>query len=155
MRIAHTKSVRLFREVTGVEQALVQKYLGTVEETYMTDIRNRTKNYINNAVVGVLMHLQDKYGQFIPHNILEREDIVKKTIYNPRNPIVTVLSAVEELFDFSDITGTSYTQLKAVNIAYVILHRTEKSRLAICEWNLMPELQKTWVRFKQFFLGVS
>ena len=31
MRIAHTEEVRLFREVTGVEQALVQKIVGTLE----------------------------------------------------------------------------------------------------------------------------
>ena len=42
----------------------------------------------------------------MPHEILEWEDIVNKTIYNPRNPIATVSSAVEELLKFADITGT-------------------------------------------------
>ena len=62
-----------------------------------------------------------------------------------------MLSAVEELLEFNDITGASYTQLHAVTIVYVIVHRTGNFRLAICEWNRMPEIQKTWVRFKQFF----
>ena len=86
----------------------------------------------------------------MPHEILEWKDIVNKKIYNPRNPIATVFSAVEELLKFADITGTSYTQLQAFNIAYVILHRTSKFGLAIREWNCMPEIQKTWVRFKKF-----
>ena len=38
-----------------------------------------------------------------------------------------------------------------INIAYVILHREVKFRLSICEWNRMPEVQKTWVRFKYCF----
>ena len=33
----------------------------------------------------------------------------------------------------------------------MIAHRTGKSGLEIREWNSMPEIQKTWVRFKQFF----
>ena len=151
MRIAHTKELRLFREVTGVEQALVQQIVGMVEEAYLAGIRNRTMNSINDTVTGVLTHLQDNYGHLMPHELLEREDIVKKTIYNPRNPIATMFSSVKELPKFSDITGTSYTQLQAVNIAYVIIHRTGKFGLSICEWNRMPEIQKTWVQFKQFF----
>ena len=60
------------------------------------------------------------------YELLEQEDIVKKTIYNPHEPIATVFSAVKEFLEFADITGTSYTQPQAVNIAYAILHRTGK-----------------------------
>ena len=47
---------------------------------------------------------------------------------------------------------TSYTQSQAIHIAYIILHRTGKFGLAICEWNRMPAVQKTWVRLKPFVL---
>ena len=63
--------------------------------------------------------------------------------------------AVEELLEFSDITGTSYMQLKSGNTAYVIIHRTGKFGLAIGEWNHMLEIQKTWLQFKQFFSDIS
>ena len=151
MRIMHTEEVRLFSEVTRVEQDLVQQIVGMVEESYLSGIRNRTMNSINNTVACVLTHLQDNYGHLIPRELLERDDIFKKTIYKPCDPITTVFSAVKEPFGFSDITGTSYTQLQSVSIASVIIHRTGRFRLAICEWNCMPELQKTWVQFKQFF----
>ena len=39
MQIAHTKEVRLFCEVTGVEQALVQQIVGTAEAAYLAHIR--------------------------------------------------------------------------------------------------------------------
>ena len=94
IRIAHTEEVRLFREVAGVEQFLMQKKFGTFEEAYLADIRNRTTNSINETVAGVLTYLQDKYSQLMPHKLLEREDIVNKTIYNPRDPIATVFSTV-------------------------------------------------------------
>ena len=90
MQIAHTEEVCLFREVTVVEQAILQKIFGTVEGAYLADIRNRTTHSTNDTVAGVLMHFQDNYGQFMPHEILEREDIVKKTDYNPHDPIANV-----------------------------------------------------------------
>ena len=101
------------------------------------------------------MYLKDNYSHLMTHKILEREDIVKKTFYNPRDLIITVFYAVEELFNFSDITGTSYTELQAVKIVYVIIHMTGKFGLAIREWNCIPEIQKTWVRFKKCFSDIS
>ena len=111
MRISHTEDVRLFRAVKGVEQSLTQQIIGIFKGAYISDIRNRTINSINDIMSGVLTHLQKKYGQLMPHELLEREDIFKKTIYNPHEPISTVLYAVEELLEVTDITGTSYTQL--------------------------------------------
>ena len=137
-RIVHTEEVRLLREVMGVEQALEQKTVGMVEEVYLAGIRNRTTKSINNIMAGVLTHTQDNYSQFMPHNILKREVIVKKLIYNSHDPIATVFSIVKEFLLFADITATSYTQLQEVNITHVIIHRTGKFRLAICEWNCMP-----------------
>ena len=103
--MAHTEEVRLFCEVKEVEESLVQQIVGMVKEAYLEDIRNRTTNFINETVVVILMHLQDNYSQLMPHELLEREDIVKKMIYNPHKPIETVSSAVEELLKFADIRG--------------------------------------------------
>ena len=118
---------------------------------YLVDIRKRTTKSISDTMAGGLTHLQDNYGQLIPHKLLEREDIVKKTIYNLRNPITTAFSAVEEILKFDDITGTLYMQLQVVNIVYFILHKTCKFGMAICKWNPIPSIQKTWLRFKQIF----
>ena len=113
----------------------------------MAETHNTKTNSINNTVASILMHLQKNYSQLMPQELLQREVIVKKMIYNPRDPITTVLSSVEELLEFADIMGTSYTQFQAINITYVILNRAGRFGLAICEWNCMPEVQKTWVRF--------
>ena len=108
--------MRLFREVTGVDQALVQKIVSTVEEMYLADIRNLTTKFINNTVADVLTPLQENYDQLMHRKHLKRKDIVKKMKYHTRDPIATVFSAVKELLEFSDITGTYYTQHQAVNM---------------------------------------
>ena len=58
MRIVDTKKVFFFREVTVVEQALVQKIVATVKEAYLTDIRNRMTNSIKDTVSDIITHLQ-------------------------------------------------------------------------------------------------
>ena len=94
MRIAHTEGVRLFREVTGAEQVIVQKIVAMVEEVNLADICNR-KNQINDTVSDVLNHPQDNYVQLMPHELLECEEIFKKTTYHPRDPIATVFYSVK------------------------------------------------------------
>ena len=63
-----------------MEQDLVQQIVVTIEEAYLADICNRTTSSINDTIEGVLMHLQDNYDQLMPYELLEREEIVKKTI---------------------------------------------------------------------------
>ena len=84
----------------------------------------------------------------MPHVFLERKEVVNKMTYHTQDPTATVFSSVKELIEFSKITGTSYTQLQAVIIVYVIIHRTIKFRLVIREWDRMTTVQKTWVGFK-------
>ena len=86
----------------------------------------------------------------MPHELLEREDTAKKTIYNPHDPIATVFSAVKEILELANIMGKLYTHLQAVNISYIILHWMGKFGLAIHELNCMPAVQKTLVCFKHF-----
>ena len=43
----------------------------------------------------------------MPHELLEREDIIKKTTYHLQEPITTIFSAIDELLEFADISGTS------------------------------------------------
>ena len=95
-------SVRL-RERNNI---LSNKSLAQSGKAYLAVIRNRTTSSVNNTVADVLTYLQENYGQLMPHKLLEREDIFKKTIYNPCKPIANVFSSVKELLDFNDSTRT-------------------------------------------------
>ena len=78
-----------------MEQTLVQQNISMVKEVYLADIRNRMTNSFNDTVADGLTCPQNNYGQLIPHEILKCKDIVKKTIYNYQDPIVTVFSAAK------------------------------------------------------------
>ena len=59
----------------------------------------------------------------MPLKLLNRKDVVKKTIYHSRKPIADVFSVVGKLLKYSNITNTSYNQHQAINIAFFIIHR--------------------------------
>ena len=67
----------------------------------------------------------------MPHELFEREDMVKNTNYHQRKTIMSVFSVVKEILEFANIHGTSYTHNQAINTAYVIIHRTGKFSLSI------------------------
>ena len=90
LRDAHIEDLRVFCEVMGVEQALIQKIIATIDTTYPEDVQDRTTNSINVSVSALLLHPQETYGTLMPHEFQEKEDKAKKTIYNPRDPIASV-----------------------------------------------------------------
>ena len=72
----------------------------------------------------LLTHLQENYVHIMTHKTLDREKTTKKNIYLPRDPISSIYASVKELMEFSNITGTTYTHIQAINISYLILHCT-------------------------------
>ena len=56
----------------GVEQALIQKTVVTIDATYLEDMRDRTTNLINVSVLSLLLHLQETYGTLMPHEFQEK-----------------------------------------------------------------------------------
>ena len=79
-KISLTKEVPIFHVVTDS-----RKIVTTVEGAYISDISNRMTNSINNTVAYMLTCLQENYVQLIPHELLERKEIIKKTTYHPHN----------------------------------------------------------------------
>ena len=72
MHITHNEALRLFCEVMGVEKSNTNKIITTVDESYLADNHNKTTNSINDTVADVLTHLQENYGQKMPHELLGR-----------------------------------------------------------------------------------
>ena len=87
----------------------------------------------------------------MPHEFQEKEDEVKKTIYNPRDPIVSIFSVVDDLVELAALAATPLSIAQQVNIGYIILHKTGKQFRSIVEWNRKPVVDKTWANFKTHF----
>ena len=87
----------------------------------------------------------------MPHKLQKKKDEAKKTIYNPRDPIASVFSVVDDLVKLSALAATLISNAQQVNIGYVILHKTGKFSQPIVEWNRNLVVDKTWANFKTHF----
>jgi type II secretory pathway component PulJ len=151
LKEAHQESLRLFREVQGVEKALIQQIVQAVESPYLASIRDRASNSLQGTVRQILEHLQTVYGRVSPQMLEDREQELRNTTYNTQYPIDTVFNAVEDYVDFAELGSQPLTQRQIIAKAYVILNKTRRFRNDITEWNRRPEVDKTWVNFKTHF----
>ena len=56
----------------GVEQALIQQIVATIDATYLEDVRYHTTNLVNLSVSALLVHLQETFGTLMPHEFQEK-----------------------------------------------------------------------------------
>jgi hypothetical protein len=124
MKEQHNEQVRMFCEVMGVEKALHQQIVAAVGSDFLAALRNRHSNAITDSISDVLAYLFNTYGKVNPQMLSDEEDCVKQTVYDPKLPIDSVFNAVEDLLHFSTSASTPYTQLQAINIAYVLINKT-------------------------------
>jgi hypothetical protein len=72
MKEAHIEQIRLFREVQGVEKALIQQIVQAVEAPYLMALRERSSNSLRGTVTQILEHLQTIYGRVSPQMLEDR-----------------------------------------------------------------------------------
>jgi len=99
----HKEQLRLFREVEGVEKALIQQIIKSVEAPYLAAIRDRVSNSLTGTVQQILDYLQTAYSRVSPQMLEDREQELRNLTYNPRLPIDVVFNAVEDYIDFAEL----------------------------------------------------
>ena len=78
----------------------------------------------------------------MPHELQEKEDEAKKTVYNPHDPVASIFSVVNDLVELAALATTPISLAQQVNICYVILHKTGKVLQPIVKWNWKPIFDK-------------
>ena len=151
LRDHYKEQLRLFREVEGVEKALIQQIIKSVEAPYLAAIRDRVSNSLTGTVQQILEYLQTAYGRVSPQKLEDREAELRAMTYNPRLPIDIVFNAVEDFVDFATIGNQPMTQKQTIAKAYLIINKTRRFKQAITEWNRLIETNKTWIGFKDHF----
>jgi hypothetical protein len=151
MKEAHSEQIRLFREVQGVEKALIQQIVQAVEAPYLIALRERSSNSLRGTVTQILEHLQTVYGRVSPQMLEDHEQELRNMTYNTKYPIDIVFNAVEDYVDYAELGQQPITQRQTIAKAYVILNKTRRFKNDITEWNRKPEIQKTWINFKTHF----
>jgi hypothetical protein len=148
---AHHEKLRLFREVQGVEKALIQQIVKAIEAPYLAALRDRSSNTLRGTICNIIEHLQKVYGRVSPQMLEDREQELRDMPYNAKYPIDMVFNAVEDFVEFADLAQQPVSQRQTIAKAYTILNKTRRFKMAITEWNRRTDIQKTWIAFKDHF----
>ena len=148
---AHREQLRLFREIQGVEKALIQQIVQAVGAPYLSSIRDRATNSLRGTVYEIYNHLQTVYGRVSPQMLEDREQELRVLTWNPTHPIDIVFNSVEDFADFADLGQQPLSNLQTIAKAYVIINKTRRFKTDITAWNCRPEVDKTWPNFKAHF----
>ena len=147
----HQEHLRVFREVIGVEQALLQQLVEAIEPQYLSALRNRQTNSITVPLYDVLTYLENTFGRVTPNMLDDRAEEVARLGYTVHQPIDIVFNAIDDLADYAELAHIPLTQRQTVNKAYVLLLKTGQFKEPIREWNRKPPNEQNWPTFKTFF----
>ena len=79
----YDENQRVFHETRGVEQALIQKLVFSVEAKYITAISNRTNGQFKCTIFILIQYLVVRYGKISPSQLIDLEQNTKSIQYGP------------------------------------------------------------------------
>jgi hypothetical protein len=151
LREEHQEEVRIFREVQGVEAALIKQIVQAVDSPYLSALRDRNSNSLTGTIYQILDHLRNVYGRVSPQMVEDKDQELRTMAYNTQDPIDIVFNAVEDHAEYAEMGLQTLTQEQTIAKAYVILNKTRRFKQPITDWNRRPAVERTWLNFKADF----
>eukprot|EP00957_Ditylum_brightwellii_P077275 5872570-Ditylum_brightwellii.AAC.1 len=72
--------------------------------------------------------------------------------FNPTDPVDTIFTEIEDFSDVAKIVYSPVSEIKKINMVYLILQKAHKFKLDLKAWNCQSQSQKTWQNFKMISL---
>jgi hypothetical protein len=152
LKEAHQEATRLFREIQGVEAALIQQIIKAVDPAYLLALRDRISNSLNGRTVSeIFEHLRSTYGRVSIQMLDDRAEELRKTEYDPPQAIDIVFTTVDDFINLSALGRQPMTGPQTVAKAYLILNRSGKFKEEVKRCNDLPHAAQTWDAFKTHF----
>ena len=124
LRADHKESIRLFRETINVEKALIKQVVAALEPQYLKRLRNTTSNAIDIPLHNILDHLFERYGRVDADTLMDIEEKIKSSKYNPSDPLITFVNEIEELACLGTAANNPYSDIQKVQIGLHIIKNT-------------------------------
>ena len=148
----HAESLRVFHEVRGVEQALIQQLVTAIDNNYLVAFKNRATGQFNGTLVQIIQHLRTTYGKISPAQLIAYEAEVTNMTYDPTTPVDLIFGKIDDLLMYGEFANCPFTATQAITKGYHILNNCGNIyNDYLRSWNRIQENQKTWNRFKMHF----
>ena len=150
-RDEHAEATRLFREVLGVERALIQQIVTAVEAKYLKALRNSVTNKITKTIPEIFHYLFETYGDVSPQELKALTSQVEALHFPPNEPVDTVFTEIDDLATIAELARAPISDQQKINMAYLILQNAQVYNNALTKWNQFDYAQHTWENFKVHF----
>jgi len=150
-RDEHDEATRLFREVIGVERAIIQQIISAIEPKYLKAIRNPITNKITKSIPEIFEYLFDTYGDVSPQELRMLKAQVESLNFPPNEPVDTIFTEIDELATISELARAPMSEQQKIHMGYLLLQNTQVYTNALTKWNQLNIAQHTWENFKQHF----
>ena len=147
----HTELLRIFHEVHGVKRALIQQLTKAVQLCYLSAMRNRTTGQFTGNLLTILTYLKQLYGRITPGELGEMYNETYNFVYNLSTPVDVIFNKVEDLLEYSQLAGNTFSPNQMIALGYNILNKTGKFKDGVKEWNRQFPRHKTWMTLKTHF----
>ena len=92
----HTEALRVFHEVRGVEQALIQQLVTAIDNKYLIAFKNRATGQFNGNLMQIIQHLRITYGKISPAQLISYEAEVTNMTYDPTTPVDLIFGKIDD-----------------------------------------------------------
>ena len=151
VRDQHQEATRVFREVLGVERALIQQIVVAVEPKYLRALRTPGTNKLHQTIPEILQHLFATYGDVTPSVLRELTARVETLTFPPTEPVDTIFVEIDDLAAIADIANAPLSTTQKINMAFIHFQKCHIYKSALNKWDEKPQDEKTWEQFKVHF----
>lgn len=151
LRDFHKDAIQAYRECAQVEKLLCDHLQNSVERKYIDAYVNEDTQKIDTDIPIVLAHLFARYGIITGAQVKAKEDEMLKTNFVPSDPMVTVYNPIEKLAKFAHQARMPYSENQKIAFALTIIRNTGDFEHSLGEWEVKPDVDKTWTNLKTHF----
>jgi hypothetical protein len=140
-------STHAWREYCNVTNALQKQILLTVEETYLSPLKDKHTGYSGTTLQDMLAHLFTAYGIIQEHDLVANEARLMES-WDGSIPFETVLTRVNQCVSYAAYAGNLYSPGQILAKVFHVVFQTGLFHTTCQEWKRLPAAQRTYNNFK-------
>jgi hypothetical protein len=150
IRAEHNENRRVFDNHHNMDGALKTQVIDTIQDTYLSEMRNKYTGYLGVTTRDLLDHLLDRYGKITPADIEDCKRRMNEPI-DSTQPIDIFFQRVDECIQYAVDGHVAFSAEQILQTTYHAVSTSGYYTDACKDWRKKPAIEKTWANFKTFF----
>jgi hypothetical protein len=150
LRAEHNENRRVFDNHHNMDDTLKAQVIDTIQDTYISEMRNKYTGYSGVTTRDLLDHLLDRCGKITPADIEDCKRRMNEPL-DSTQPINVFSHRVDECIQYAVDGQVAFSAEQILQTTYHAVSTSGYYTDACKEWRKKNAVDKTWVNFKAFF----